>query len=115
MGERAILQIAQRLDSGASVRELTNIREQDIRFIKIPKFLAALLSCHRLSSKKKIRNWRWTPQIKYQQQTFDNGKAVIQQQEGGPAIVVMPPAEELDEKTIDEIYALHYEALALEI
>jgi len=108
MGERAILEIARRLDSGASVRELTNIQGTAYPVYKDTKIPAGAVELPSFEQQKENPQLAMDAQIKYQQQIFDNGKAVIQQQEGAPAIVVMPPAEELDEKTIDEIYALPF-------
>jgi uncharacterized radical SAM protein YgiQ len=108
MGERAILQIAQRLDSGESIRELTDIPGTAYPVYKDVKPPAGAVELPSFEQQKQNPQLAMDAQIKYQQQIADNGKAVIQQQEGGPAIVVMPPAEELDEKTIDEIYALPF-------
>ncbi len=49
-------------------------------------------------------------QKKYQQQMSNEGKVVVQQQYPG-LIVVMPPAEPLDEKTMDEIYDMPFTRL----
>ena len=109
MGERAILQIAGKLDSGESIRELTNIRGTAYPvFGKVVKPPAGAVELPSFEQQKQNPQLAMEAQLKYQQQVSSIGKPVIQQQEGAPAIVVMPPAEALDEKTIDEIYALPF-------
>jgi uncharacterized radical SAM protein YgiQ len=108
MGELAILEIARRLDCGESIRELTNIPGTAYPVFKDVKIPAGAVELPSFEQQKENPQLAMDAQIKYQQQIANNGKAVIQQQEGAPAIVVMPPAEELDEKTIDEIYALPF-------
>ncbi|MGB8226477.1 MAG: DUF3362 domain-containing protein, partial [Sedimentisphaerales bacterium] len=108
MGELAILEIARRLDSGESIRELTKIRGTAYPVFKDVKPPAGAVELPSFEQQKENPQLAMDAQIKYQRQIYNDGKPVIQQQEGGPAIVVMPPAEELDEKTIDEIYALPF-------
>lgn len=108
MGERAILEIAQRLDSGESIRELTEIRGTAYPVFKDVKIPSGAVELPSYEQQKENPQLAMDAQIKYQQQVSSVGKPVIQQQEGAPAIVVLPPAEELDEKTIDEIYALPF-------
>jgi uncharacterized radical SAM protein YgiQ len=109
MGERAVLEIARRLDSGESIRELTNIPGTAWPvFGTVGRPPADAVQLPSLEQQKQNPDLAMEAQIKYQQQISSVGKPVIQQQEGAPAIVVMPPAEPLDEKTIDEIYALPF-------
>jgi uncharacterized radical SAM protein YgiQ len=108
MGERAILPIAQKLDSGRSVRELTNIPGTAYPVFKGIKPPDNAIELPSFEQQKQNPQLAMDAQIKYQQQISNDGKPVIQQQEGAPAIVVMPPAENLDEKTIDDIFTLPF-------
>jgi uncharacterized radical SAM protein YgiQ len=107
MGERAILEIARKLDSGQSIRELTNIPGTAWPVFKDVKPPANAVELPSFEQQKQNPQLAMDAQLKYQQQTSTDAKPVIQQQDPG-LIVVMPPAEELDEKTIDEIYALPF-------
>jgi uncharacterized radical SAM protein YgiQ len=107
MGERAILEIAKRLDSGQSMRELTNIPGTAYPVFGGVKPPADAVQLPSLQQQKENPQLAMEAQRIYQQQTSEGAKPVIQQQDPG-LIVVMPPAEILDEKTIDEIYALPF-------
>jgi len=107
MGERAILQIAGKLDSGRSIRELTDIPGTAYPVFGTVKPPAGAVQLPSLEQQKQNPDLAMEAQIKYQQQMSAGAKPVVQQQDPG-LIVVMPPAEKLDEKTIDEIYALPF-------
>jgi uncharacterized radical SAM protein YgiQ len=107
MGERAILDIAGKLDSGKSIRELTGIPGTAYPVFKDVKPPADAIQLPSFEQQKENPQLAMDAQIKYQQQISSDGKGAIQQQDPG-LIVVMPPAKELDEKTIDEIYALPF-------
>jgi uncharacterized radical SAM protein YgiQ len=107
MGERAILEIAGRLDSGEPIRELTNIRGTAYPVFGAVKPPAGSIELPSLEQQKENSELAMEAQKKYQQQISNDGKAVVQQQNPG-LIVVMPPAEELDEKTMDEIYDMPF-------
>jgi len=107
MGERAILQIAGKLDSGRSIRELTDIPGTAYPVFGTVKPPAGAVQLPSLEQQKQNPDLAMEAQIKYQQQMSAGTKPVVQQQDPG-LIVVMPPAEKLDEKTIDEIYALPF-------
>jgi len=107
MGERAILEIARRLDSGESIRELTNIRGTAYPVFGAVKPPAGAVELPSLEQQKENPDLAMEAQKKYQQQMSNEGKAVVQQQDPG-LIVVMPPAEALDENTMDEIYDMPF-------
>jgi uncharacterized radical SAM protein YgiQ len=107
MGERAILQIAGKLDSGEFIRDLTNIPGTAYPVFGTVKPPSGAIELPSYEQQKQNPQFAMEAQRKYQQQISNVGKAVVQQQDPG-LIVVMPPAEELDEKTIDEIYALPF-------
>jgi uncharacterized radical SAM protein YgiQ len=108
MGELAILEIAQRLAAGQSIRELTNIPGTAYPVFKGVQPPADAVELPSFARQKENSGLAMEAQLKYQQQISADGKPVIQQHEGAPAIVVMPPAQPLDENTMDEIYALPF-------
>jgi uncharacterized radical SAM protein YgiQ len=107
MGERAIVEIAQRLDKGQTVDELTNIAGtayRIIRDIKIPAD-AERLPC--LSEQLADAGLCMTAQLKYQEQAHPDGLPAAQEQDGTD-IVVMPPAAPLTTEEMDELYDLPF-------
>jgi uncharacterized radical SAM protein YgiQ len=108
MGELAILEIAQRLAAGQSIRELTNIPGTAYPAFKGVQPPASAVELPSFEQQKENPQLAMEAQLKYQQQISADGKPVIQQHQGAPAIVVMPPAQPLDENTMDEIYALPF-------
>ncbi|HUT29087.1 MAG TPA: YgiQ family radical SAM protein [Sedimentisphaerales bacterium] len=107
MGEHAILEIARRLDSGESIRDLTNIRGTAYPVFGAVKPPAGAVELPSLEQQRENPDLVMEAQKKYQQQLSHEGKAVVQQHDPG-LIVVMPPAEPLDEKTMDEIYDMPF-------
>jgi uncharacterized radical SAM protein YgiQ len=116
MAEYAILQIAQRLDAGETIRQLANIPGTAYPLFKDVTPPANTVELPSLLQQKENPALVMEAQLKYQQQICTDGKPVIQRHEGAPSIIVMPPAgaacgelvEPLDEKTMDEIYALPF-------
>ena len=107
MGERAILEIAQRLDSGGDVDDLTNIVGTAYRAIRnnpVPADAVRLPSFSEMSGDSSLF---MLAQKQYQQQVYPKGRAVVQEQPGG-TIVVMPPAEPLTTEEMDRIYDLPF-------
>lgn len=108
MGELAILEIANRLAAGEQIRQLTSIPGT-----AYPAFkgVAIPAECEELPSlEQQIANPQLVmdAHLRYQEQISGDGKPVIQKHEGAPSVVVMPPATPLDEKTMDEIYAMPF-------
>jgi uncharacterized radical SAM protein YgiQ len=107
MGERAILEIAKRLSAGQAIRENTNIAGTAYPLYK--GVIAPDNAIELPSLEQQIANpdLAMEAQLKYQNEIAGDGKPVIQD-EGAAKIVVMPPAEPLDEKTMDEIYEMPF-------
>ncbi len=103
MGELAILEIAKRLDSGQSIRDITNIPGTAYPVFKDTKIPQAAVELPSFEQQRQNPQLAMDAQLKYQLV----GGSFIQRQDPG-SIVVCPPAESLDEKTIDEIYALPF-------
>jgi len=131
MGELATLEIARRLDAGKTIREIT-----DIPGTAYPLFKGVIppTDCVELPSleqQKENPSLVMEAHLKYQSSisprtcgggvVIDNyrvnpcksvsnnyGANPCLQNQGAGTIVVMPPASPLDEKTMDEIYALPF-------
>ena len=107
MGERAIIEIARRLNQGEPIDELTNIpgtAYRLIRDIKIPANAERLPSLPEQSADASLF---MAAQLQYQQQAHPDGLPVSQEQDGTD-IVVMPPAEPLTTEEMDELYDMTF-------
>lgn len=107
MGEKAILQIAQRLDKGESVDKLTDIpgtaytitqqRSVPNNYVRLPSLLqqrddpALVMKAHTL----------------YQQRTTPDSQPIVQEQDPGE-IVVLPPSQPLTTQEMDALYCLPF-------
>lgn len=107
MGEKAILQIAEALDSGMDIRYLTYINGttyiangldgiQDV--IVIPSF-------EEVSSNKK--KYAEAFMVQYEEQDFHTGKTILQPH-GEKYLVQNPPAPSMSMEELDEVYKLKY-------
>lgn len=103
MGERAIKEIANRLDNGGSINDLAGISGTAYpvrRDTAVPENAVRLPS---LSRQEADHSLVMSCQKLYQSQAHPKGQPVIQDQEPGD-IVVMPPAEPLSTFEMDELY-----------
>ncbi|MFA5291662.1 MAG: YgiQ family radical SAM protein [Phycisphaerae bacterium] len=109
MGELAILEIAKRLDAGKSIREITDVPGTAYPVFKDVIPPADTVELPSFEQQKENPALVMEAHLKYQLVSPQAcpGGAVIQDQ-GAGKIVVMPPAAPLDEKTMDEIYALPF-------
>ncbi|HBG28142.1 MAG: YgiQ family radical SAM protein [Planctomycetes bacterium GWF2_41_51] len=111
MGELATLEIAKRLASGQSIRELTNIPGTAYPAFKGVPIPADAVELPSLDQQIQNPELVMDAHLKYQSSLSPQlhvGGSVIQKHDGAPSIVVMPPAAPLDEKTMDEIYAMPF-------
>lgn len=103
MGERAIKEIAKRLNSGGTIKDLAGIAGTAYpvrREMAMPENAIRLPS---LSQQEVDSSLVMSSQKSYQAQAHPNGLPVIQDQEPGD-IVIMPPAEPLSMFEMDELY-----------
>ncbi len=107
MGELATLEIAKRLAAGQSIREITNIAGTAYPVYKGVIQPANVIELPSLEQQTSNPELAMEAQLMYQNQIASDGKPVLQDQ-GAAKIIVMPPAEPLDEKTMDEIYAMPF-------
>jgi uncharacterized radical SAM protein YgiQ len=107
MAEKAVAEVAQRLDAGRTVHELTDIAGTAFvvrRGITIPEGAVMLRS---LSEQQSDPRRVMDAHQKYQLHAHPGGLAVVQEQEPG-TIVVMQPAEPLSSEELDSMYDLPF-------
>lgn len=107
MAEKAIAQVARRLDAGQTIHELTDIAGTVFvahKGIAIPEDAVQLPSlAEQQSNPLRVMD----AHQKYQLQTHPGGRVVVQKQDPG-TIVVMPPAEPLSGEELDAVYDLPF-------
>jgi len=107
MGERAIAEIARRLDAGKTVDDLTDIpgiAYRIVRDVKIPENAVHLPSLEQIEQDKRLF---MDTQLTYQKHAHPGDKPIVQEQ-GAGIVVVNPLAEPLEAKELDAIYALPF-------
>jgi uncharacterized radical SAM protein YgiQ len=107
MAERALVEVARRLDAGQSIAQLSDIRGTAYIVrggLGVPVEAVKLPSLSELEGDKGLF---MSAQKLYQQQMYPGGKAVVQEQDPG-TVVVMPPAEPLTTEEMDRLYGLSF-------
>ena len=107
MAERAIAEIARRLDAGKSIYELTDIPGTAYvvrKGIPVPENVIRLPS---LSQQQADSTVVMDAHLKYQTQVHPQGLPVVQEQDPG-TIVILPPGESLNGKELDALYDLPF-------
>lgn len=108
MGERSVLEIANRLRNGESVKTITDVRGTCYLTEPINTPLGAVEcpSFQQVSENKKL--YAKATAIQYDQQDEVYGRTVIQRQ-GNMMLVQNPPPLSLTAEELDEVYGLPYE------
>jgi len=107
MGERAVAEVARRLDAGESIHELTDIAGTAYlarKGIAPPDHAVHLPS---LSQQADDRASFITTHLEYQAQARPAGRPVVQEQDPG-TLVVLPPAEGMSTEQLDVLYDLPF-------
>ncbi len=107
MGERAVAEVARRLDAGRSVHELTDIPGTAYIAHKgatVPENAGRLPS---LSQQSDDTSQFITTHQQYQSQASPAGRPVVQEQDPG-TLVVMPSADPLSGEELDALYDLSF-------
>lgn len=107
MGERAVAEVARRLDAGRSIGELTDIPGTAYiahRGIAVPNDAVHLPS---LSQQADDVTLFMAAHQQYQSQAHPAGRPVVQEQDPG-TLVVMPAAEPLSGEELDSLYDLPF-------
>jgi uncharacterized radical SAM protein YgiQ len=107
MGERAVTEIAQRLSSGQSIDDLTDIAGTAYPVTNKTAVPDKAIRIPSLSQQNSDHSMVISAQKLYQAQAHPKGLPVIQEQDPG-TIVVTPPAESLSTIEIDQLYDLPF-------
>lgn len=109
MGEKSIVQIAEALDSGMNINDITYIpgtvfKTKDISMVYDPIILPSY-------DEMKEDKLNYAKSFKTQSENTDpyNGKALVEPYPGGVFVVQNPPQEPLTRQEMDDIYDLPYE------
>ena len=107
MGEKAVAEVARRLDSGQTIHEISDIAGTAFvvsKGITIPDGAVMLPSLvEQQSDPKRVMD----AHQKYQLHANPGGRPVVQEQDPG-TIVVMPPVEPLSSEELDAMYDLPF-------
>lgn len=109
MGEKSIVQIAEALDSGMDINDITYIpgtvfKTKDISMVYDPIILPSY-------DEMKEDKLNYAKSFKTQSENTDpyNGKALVEPYPGGVFVVQNPPQEPLTRQEMDDVYDLPYE------
>jgi uncharacterized radical SAM protein YgiQ len=107
MGENQVVEIARRLANGELIDRLTDIpgTAYPVKSGTILPDNAALLPS--LTRQQADKSLVMSAQLEYQKQAHPAGRAVIQEQDPGK-IVVLPPAEPINNSALNSLYALPF-------
>ncbi|HPS55406.1 MAG TPA: YgiQ family radical SAM protein, partial [Sedimentisphaerales bacterium] len=108
MGERAIGQIADRIDKGETVAQLTDIAGTCYKLGREMNVPGDAVELPGLLQQQEDASLVMQAQNLYQPEAMVGGHAVVQDQAPGK-IVVLPPAEPLNSDELDKLYSLHFE------
>jgi len=107
MGERAVAEIARRLDASKTVDDLTDIPGIAYRIVREIKVPAGAIHLPSLEQIEQDKHLFMDAQLTYQKHAHPGGKSVVQEQ-GAGIIVVNPPAEPLEAEQLDALYTLPF-------
>jgi uncharacterized radical SAM protein YgiQ len=107
MAERQIVEIARRLANGESIDRLTDIAGTAYPVKSNAPLPADAVRLPSLARQQADKTLVMSAQLEYQKQTHPAGAPVIQEQDPGK-IVVLPPAEPIDNNALDALYGLPF-------
>ena len=107
MGERQIVEIAKRLSNGESIDHLTNIAGTAYPIKSGTPLPSNAIRLPSLAQQQNDKSLVMSAQLEYQRQAHPAGQPIIQEQDPG-SIVVLPPAEPIDNNTLDSLYELPF-------
>ncbi|HIY20053.1 MAG TPA: YgiQ family radical SAM protein [Candidatus Blautia avistercoris] len=108
MGEHSIIEIAEALDSGLSVKDLTYIPGTVCRCRNLDHIYDPLLLPSFEEMKKEKKIYAESFRIQYENTDSITGKILAEYYEGQGYIVQNPPARPLTTREMDDIYELPY-------
>lgn len=107
MAERQILEIARRLSNGEPIDKLTDIAGTAYPIKSNTPPPADDVPLPSLVKQQNDKSLVMSAQSEYQKQAHPAGRAVVQEQDPGK-IVVLPPAEPIDNNSLDSLYELPF-------
>jgi uncharacterized radical SAM protein YgiQ len=107
MAEKAIAEIARRLDSGKSIHELTDIPGTAYPVRKESAAPENAIHLPSLSQQQADSSLVMGAHLKYQAQAHPRGLPILQEQDPGK-IVVLPPGEPLSGEELDALYDIPF-------
>jgi uncharacterized radical SAM protein YgiQ len=107
MGEQQIIEIARRLANGESIDKLTDIAGTAFPIKSNTPLPTDSKRLPSLGEQQADKLLVMSAQLEYQKQSHPTGLAVVQEQNPGK-IVVLPPAEPIDNNTLDSLYELPF-------
>jgi len=107
MGERAVAEVARRLDAGRDIRELTDIPGTAYVLRKGMTGPSEAVSLPSLTEQQEDRTLFLPAHQTYQGQVRPGGTAIVQEQDPG-ILVILPPAETLSTAELDVLYDLPF-------
>jgi len=107
MGEKAVLEIARRLNAGEDVRNLTDIPGTAYRLKKDVRGPADAVRLPGLAEQANDIGLVMEAHLAYTREAHPAGRPVAQENDPG-TLIVMPPAEPLSERELDAVYALPF-------
>ena len=105
MGERSLLQVAEKLRDGIPIGHITNVKGSCFISEKVPKNSVVLPSFEKVESDKE--SYARAAAMQYYEQDSIRGKTLVQQH-GEKYLVQLPLSEPLSQKEMDKVYALNY-------
>jgi len=107
MAERAVAEVARRLDAGQSVQSLTDIPGTAYMLRKGIVAPPQAITLPSLSRQQAEPQAVMDAHLQYESQARPGGKPVMQDQDAG-TLVVLPPAEPLSGRELDALYDLSF-------
>ena len=107
MAERAVAEVARRLDAGESVHSLTNIPGTAYIAHKGAAIPDGAMRLPSLSKQQEDPSSVMEAHRKYEAQVRPGGKAIVQEQDPG-MLVILPPGEPLSSEELDALYDLPF-------
>ncbi|MBQ6686577.1 MAG: YgiQ family radical SAM protein [Firmicutes bacterium] len=113
MGERAIIEIAEALDSGMEARDITWIKGTVVRGTETDEEYTAFGDTEILPHWNEVKEdkdaYGQSFAIQYRNNEWIKGKRLVERYDDKLAVVQNPPQEPLSPEELDEIYELPYE------
>ncbi|MBQ6949026.1 MAG: YgiQ family radical SAM protein, partial [Firmicutes bacterium] len=113
MGERAIIEIAEALDSGMEARDITWIKGTVVRGTETDEDYTAFGDTEILPHWNEVKEdkdaYGWSFAIQYRNNEWIKGKRLVERYDDKLAVVQNPPQEPLSPEELDEIYEVPYE------